>query len=300
MSRISRVTHINDVNITHVLRIPFPPSNALLQLDKSLAQLRQDELLKAVPSYAHIPVSRMDIGVGVFDLRDPERLRVARETMGAFDFASSVGGAKATPLSVTLSGLSSGGSEDGKRPLTSRFLATIREAPWLDRLCDDLVAAFRNQGVNYKAMTDFPGGRSSLKVALVDIGFFRTQTLRKWRGKGKYRGQSSRIVRPKFEAGDIYARYANKVWVDNLPLDRICFSNTGLKDMIKNNEVVGTGWETILSRPLSGTPGMTLEPEDPEIKYVKSAERASASRVIMPLIVSSSTDPMDIDEHRRD
>ena len=283
-------------NVTHLLRIPFPASDARLELEKSLAEFRTDDQIKALPSFAHIPISRMDIKVGLLSLRDPERFQAARELLRTFDYASSVSGAGATPLSVTLSGLSSGGNTE-QREFTQRLYAPILGTPWLDRLREDLVTAFRNQKFTDREITcrGFYGSTFD-QVSLMNLRFFRTENLNLKPSVWKY----GKTVRPKIDAKNIYAKYANKVWVDHLPLDRICLSLTGLKEMVKQNKVIGAGYEDILRMPLSGTPGTILEPEDPEITYVKSMAKIRARRVVMPPVTSSETDPTEINEHRRD
>ena len=293
---MSRVRAIGHYKTTHVLRIPFPSSDARLQLEKSLAEFREDKLLKALPSFAHIPVSSMNIRVGRLSLGDPERFQAAREILRTFDFASCVSGAGATPLSVTLSGLSSGGNGE-QRELTQMLFAPVLGAPWLGRLREELVAAFQNQKITSSPMAwCYSNGSSFDLVQLMNLRFFRTEV---YNSKLFYR-RNTRTMVPHIDARDIYAKYANRVWVDHLPLDRICLYTKGLKDMVKNNKVIGVGREEILRISLSGAPGTILEPEDPEITYVKSMDTIRARRVIMPLVTSLETDPMEIDEHRRD
>ena len=100
------------------------------------------------------------------------------------------------------------------------------------------------------------------------------------------------MKKPQFAAGDIYKKYANKVWVKDLPLDRICLRTKGLKDMIKKKEVVGWGYDDILSMPLSGAPETTLEPRDRGIKYVTNPDQRRVKQYMIDRFTSANNDPM--------
>ena len=279
------------VNATHSLRLPFTPSQARLQLEESLAKFRQDKRFRALPSHVHVPVTNMDIRIGALDLGDPERLHAARELLRTFDFASSVGNPTSTPLSVTLRGLSSG--YVSRRERTRFFNAPALEAPWLDRLSDDLALAFKINKIPYTSSKEpYFGSSFAHHVTLVNLRYFRIRTETPTSEPGARWRRKTEI--PAFEAGDIYKEYADTVWVHNLPLDRICLSLKGLRDKMKNNEIIGSGYKHILSVPLPGASDTTLEPEDPEIIYVKSTARARALRTTMPHVITSETDPLEI------
>ena len=241
----------------------------------------------------------MDIKLGNLYIKKPKQLLAACEILRAFDFASSVGDATAMPLSITLQGLTSGSLVE-QREETTTFCAPILTAPWLKQLDEDLAAAFKRQEVPYAASTkSYPGARLPYQIQLVNLSLFRTDsraTKQRSRNDPWTRNHPSLKV-PHFKAGDIYEKYADKVWVKNLPLDRICLRTKGIKDVIKRDEIVGSGFEDILSVPLSGAPETTLKPRDPEIKYQKGSDYKKAGQIIMPFITSSETKPRKV-RHR--
>ena len=261
---LSRIKLLRHRKHTHVLRLPFPSSSARLQLEKSLAEFREAKQFNASPSYAHIPVSRMEIRLGQFYFQDPEQLLAARGILRAFDFASSVKDATATPLSVTLKGLTSGAKE--QRENTQLLFAAVLGTPWLDRLGKDLAAAFERQKLPYVPMyAGYSGARFAYKVPLVNVRGSSTGTLKTLKLTPSNKGAVMKQL-----MHDIYPEYVDRVWVHNLPLDRICLSTRGLKALVKNDELIYSGYENILSVPLPGAPDNPLEAEVPAIKYVKS------------------------------
>lgn len=273
---------------THFLRIPFPKSKARNHLNKSLAEFRHDQRFEAIPPYAHIRASNLVISMGYLDLRDPKHLRSACETLRAFDF-SNVTGANRTPLTIGLRGITST-RPDNQKKITYTFCASVIGARWLDWLGNALIAAFKRQEIPFNPAGD-PSSTSRFpyKVHLMNLGFFKT-AIPDFRhifiDPGKMRTPGI------FEGRDIYAKYAGKDWVRDLPLDRICLSPKGLKDMYKGNKYIGSGHENTLTMSLSG---MTLDPEDTAIVYEKSKTRVNARRVTLPLIIPP--DWSDRDEH---
>ncbi len=79
-------------------------------------------------------------------------------------------------------------------------------------------------------------------------------------GRGRYRS-------PRFDASDVHLQYANFPFTNDFPLETLCISEVGLKDVYVKGEKISTGYRDIASVPF---PGVVLA-EHVEKVYVKAA-----------------------------
>ena len=57
---------------------------------------------------------------------------------------------------------------------------------------------------------------------------------------------------PVFEATALYDAFKYTVWMENIPLERLCLTHLGFKDLRKRGTVIGRGYQSIYSVPHPG------------------------------------------------
>ena len=110
---------------------------------------------------------------------------------------------------------------------------------------------------------------------VMNTRFFQTNYLKRQRGWKRS---------PLFHAKEMYSEFEDKIWVEDMSLNLLCLTASGLRDMYKEKDFVKTGYRDILSIPLSGASDTTLEP-DSKITYKSSKARQSAQEIILPIRV---------------
>lgn len=64
---------------------------------------------------------------------------------------------------------------------------------------------------------------------------------------------------PEFDASDLHPKYENFPWTGDFPLDKLCISELGPKDIWRDGKVVRTGYRDIACVPLPGVAAVESE-----------------------------------------
>ncbi len=96
------------------------------------------------------------------------------------------------------------------------------------------------------------------------------------------------FLEPTFDASDLIAKYKDFEWTTDFPLERLCISELGLKDIVRNREVVGMGYRDIASVPLPGYIFSGALDGGINDTYEKAAKTIRKSHPVCPLVIPSS------------
>ena len=229
------------------------------------------------------------LSMGALSLHTPERLAAARKLLTDFESSTKSGIKSDESLYVTLRGLNSG-TPGAQRPFTNHLCVLAENAISLLRLRSELRKAFRSQGLLVKE-TYYDKNR--LASNLVPAEIMNTIYLKSDQMNTKPTLQQYNLNRmPVFDAKDLYPAYADTVWAENILLEKICITELGVKDLVVRDTVVGQGYQPIFCIPLPGAPRVADETKIPNVKYVKAAKTIQKNKILTPLLILSSSQPV--------
>ena len=281
---IPPTNYILSQQITHALRIPVATFQSRFRLQSVIQRLRDDPSTGALPSIAWTSVDSLAI---------PRQIAMACELLRGFDVTSYLEEDTTVLLSVDLRGLHSSIPGE-RRAFTNRLYtslinpATVKS---LQRLYQSLRALFEQSKFLVTNNCDSNGPMTPAHVKLMN-----TMRLRSDQMTTKPKLEQYNLNRaPLYDARDLYETYGDSLWVENIPLERICLTDLRLMDFVKRGEVVGTGYRSLLSIPLPGASNEVIAWEDPEVRYVPAACAKRRKNPITPLIIPSNSHPIAVD-----
>ena len=291
-----RVPPTNDVlrqQITHVLRIPVATSQSRLRLQSVIRRLRDDPLTAALPSVAWESVDSLAIHMGKLSLRDSRQIALACELLQGFDVTSCLGDNSAVPLSVDLRGLHS--SVPGEqRQFTHRLYTSLSNPATtssLLRLQKSLKTLFRKENLLVTNIHDPDYDTIQPHVKLMSTKHLRSNQLNTKATLMQYKFH--RIS--KYDAKDLYEKYMDFLWTENIRLERICLTKLHSSDYVKQGKVVGTGHRSLSSILLPGASKEVIPWEDPEVHHVRATKTQHWTNPVTPLIIPSNSHPIAVD-----
>lgn len=149
-----------------------------------------------------------------------------------------------------------------------------------DQSCSKLAQKFEAHGFIPVKTERLPG----VKALLMDTAYLRTNVPRENPRRRAFK-------RPRFEATAFYARYKDYPFTTEFPLERICISETGLKDVWRNQVFIRTGYREIAGVPFPGALESECPSSHPDDIYERAAKRFAKNQPILPLLIQSTTSP---------
>lgn len=290
---IPPTNYIRHQQITHVLRVPLATSQSRLRLQSIIRSLRDDPLTGALPSVAWESVDSLAIHMGKLSLRDSRQIALACELLQGFDVTSCLGENSAVPLSVDLRGLHS--SVPGEqRQFTHRLYTSLSNPATtssLLRLQTSLRTLFRKQKLLVTNRHD-PNYRTiQPHVKLMTTMHLRSNQLNTKPTLIHYNCHHM----PRYDAKDLYEKYKDFLWTENIRLERICLTKLHSSDYVKRGKVVGTGHRSLSSILLPGASKEVIPWEDPEVHHVRPTKTQHWNNPVTPLIIPSNTQSIAVD-----
>ncbi|KAL8814761.1 MAG: hypothetical protein Q9191_008522, partial [Dirinaria sp. TL-2023a] len=127
--------------------------------------------------------------------------------------------------------------------------------------------------------------RSGPLVKLMNTDYLETHTPNFL----KSRRRRMRYVKANFDASDLYPKYEDYPWTTEFPLEKLCLTEMGLKDVLLDGKVIKTStYRDIASVPLPGVTESKVVPEHPDAKYVKAAKSMKRNHRGWPQIIPST------------
>ena len=300
--------------LTHFLRIPLATAKSTPQLLASIDRIATDPITSAFPPAAWSSPDQIYLSIGCLSLKTPARVAAAVELLRRLDIpaiidstattqdvSSTIVGdahkylytasssAKVTEKpdpaqapAVTLRGLSIPPRALDYPRKTKELLCHIVESrPFLRHFCAIASTLFENQG-----FIPFvpPPGLQPLHVRLLTGKYLRTD-----RVNDKFTLEGKDVWRkPSFDVSDLHPKYEDFPWTTEFPLERICISELGLKDVKRNDEVIRTAYRDIAAVPFPGVSSDVANTEHPDDVYVKAARTFNRDRPVTPLVIPSA------------
>lgn len=72
---------------------------------------------------------------------------------------------------------------------------------------------------------------------------------------------------PNVDVAELHTKYKDFPWTQQFPLERLCITESGLKDVWKKRKFIRTGYRDIASIPLPGVPADAIQTEDLDEEY---------------------------------
>jgi len=123
-----------------------------------------------------------------------------------------------------------------------------------------------------------------LILKLMNTAYLRTDIPNE---KPTLKGRNA-FLEPSFDASDLISKYRDFTWTTDFPLERLCISELGLKDFVRNGEVVRMGSRDIASVALPGSMSGGAPDEVPNDTYKKAAKTIKKTHPVCPLVIPSS------------
>lgn len=292
--------NIPKYGITHFLRIPFATSRSNPQLLHSLGNVAQDPIAVALPRAAWKFPDELHYFVGVLSLRKPGRLDRAIRLLRELNMDRISETIAATSVTDDLTKPARWSAEmvepvqaptislQGLRPAKERFLRVTKELncdikenrPWIEQFKQIVSKIFQDAGLlQVTSLTS-----RSLSLMLMSTRWLRTDIPN---DKPTLKAKHA-FLEPSFDASDLVAKYRDFKWIIDFPLERLCISELGVKHIVRNGEVVGTGYHDIASVPLPGSVSSGAPDRKSNDTYIKAAKTIKKSHPVCPLVIPSS------------
>lgn len=270
-------TSVRKHGLTHFLRIPFATSISTPQLQQSILQVARDPIAAALPQAAWSYPSQVHFAITSLSLKSPDRVNAAVQLLQELDMPQiadhiATSFPKNHPVQPAVKDISIREEEalvSGQAPVVAlQGLQEVRRMANYPQATKDLHCHVKE---NKPFLAHF---RSLVRVELEKAGFvpvsplepsgivactlMYTKYLRTsvWLGKPVLKGKTCRL-QPNFDASDLHIKYENFPWTTDFPLEKLCITEFGLKDFLKDGKVVGTGYRDIACVPL---PGVSTSP----------------------------------------
>lgn len=124
---------------------------------------------------------------------------------------------------------------------------------------------------------------NSIQVKIMDLANFRSNEPKRKPGLE----QHNLFRTPVFEATPLYGAFKDTVWVEDLPLGRLCLTHLVPRTLEKGGTVIGEGYQSLFSIPLPGAPQSVLEPPVKGITYGRTTKYDRSSQPVLPLVIPS-------------
>lgn len=284
--------------ITHFLRIPFATPESTPQFLQSLRHVSQDPIAAALPQAAWKTPNELYQSMGPLSLLKPGRLDGAIRLLRELDMdqiARAIAARSDTDIVTNSTCRSSGMVQAVQAPIIS--LQGLGLIPAYERTreltCDvkgdrrwieqfKLIVSKIFQDADLIRLSS-PMSRP-LCLKLMTTKYLRTDEPNT---KPTLKGRNA-FLQPSFDASDLFAKYRDFKWTTDFPLERLCISELGLKDIVRNGEVVGMGYRDIASVPLPGSVFRGALDGEINDTYKKAAKTIKKSHPVCPLVIPSS------------
>ena len=281
-------TFPNNYRMTHVLTMPLATSKTRPQVQMFLDRLRNHESTAALPYPAWCTADSLGLLLGRVCLSGPDQLKALCEDLKKFNAPAILGTELGKGLPITLKGLHSG--EPGvQRAFTNRLCADVTNAQPVTILKNELYNLFKSHGL--------PFGRSTREDVLKEdanrtfVVVMSTAFLLKsdeFRERPVSKPLHLRVPRYSvFDAREVYPAFEDTLLVENLPLEQICLRENGLKDIVKNGDVIGQSPGDIFRVSLSDPAESDYVENDPSLEYVKASTTQNSEQNKTPFLISS-------------
>ncbi len=289
--------------LTHFLRIPLATKVSTPQLIQSLKHVSQDPTAAALPPQVWSNLDQISCHVTSLSLPTPARVESAIRLLETLDLYKIMSEIKEAPSAVTASAPSDFDSqvtignhvsrfsppfarihglvEPHSRPLNRLMRLHFRvtdPAFILEQFCSKLAQKFDAHGFVPVISDKVPG----LRALLMNTVYLRTNVPTTHPTRRSY-------CTPRFEATGFYARYKDYPFTTEFPLERICISEMGLKDVWRNQLCIRTGYREISSVHFPGALESECPSSHPDDTYERASKRFIKNQPILPLLIPSTT-----------
>lgn len=265
--------------MTHILRIPFATAQSTPQFLNSIARVAEDPITSALPRAAWSVPGEINFNITALSLKTPAQLEAAIQLLK--DMGASFQ-TKREPLVVAVHGLYKDYDPRDTKSLKCYILET---RPFLEDFRHRVRATFLAKGfVSHGRHLRKP---TPINVKIMSTGYLRSDTPTK-----SIQDKDSNWFRtPMFDASDVFLQYENFPWTKEFSLERMCISESGLKDVWKGGKVIRTDYRDIACVPLPGAPARDLDVDRRDETYTVAFKKLKRNFPWTPLRIPSTPMP---------
>ncbi|KAL8992262.1 MAG: hypothetical protein Q9169_007236 [Polycauliona sp. 2 TL-2023] len=277
-----------EYGVTHFVRIPYATAESTPQIANATERLARDPIAAALPREAWCTPGQYHLSIMPLSLKTPARVDKALQLLNSLkpSGAAKMGESKAKllershPPSVSLYGL----RKNKEFPEVGYLGCSVKEpAPFLKAFRALIIETFFGAGLIPVAPPTYRLHHDQ-EQKMMYMQYLRTTALKdhgQLEGKGYYRS-------PKFDATHLQPKYEDTQWTDDFPLEKICISEFGLRDLYSNGTLVEGVYRDIAYAPLPGVSASTISAPRSDDEYTKAARRYHSNQPVMPLVIRST------------
>lgn len=291
--------------ITHFLRIPFATANSTPQLVNSINRIAADPVARDIPREAWLQPDEIHFSLGGLKLTTPGHVKAAMKQLEALELDAimsmeptlspptsriidnvqeALRNAKphlAQPPAIMLHGLVNPPRELDYPAATRTLSCKIVESrPWLHHITA-MVSTLSIQSGLQPLNKELP----PLTARLLSCRYLKTDIFKDLPGGKAF------FRMPRLNASNFRPKYDTYPWTTEFALERVCLSESGLKDVFRNGKLIKTGFRNVASIPFPGMASQMAIDEHPEDVYVKAAKCNVKYKPFSPRIISTLASP---------
>ncbi|KAL8749546.1 MAG: hypothetical protein Q9184_006767 [Pyrenodesmia sp. 2 TL-2023] len=93
---------------------------------------------------------------------------------------------------------------------------------------------------------------------------------------------------PNFDASDIHSKYKSFSWTQEFPLEKLCITELGLRDISRKGAFIRTGYRDVACVPLPGVSTSEVTAGHPDKEYKKATKTYTKQKTITPYQIPST------------
>ncbi|KAI4194062.1 MAG: hypothetical protein LQ350_007992 [Teloschistes chrysophthalmus] len=311
-SSIRSVRELNSTQgFTHFLRIPLATAQSTPQLLKYLEQVATDPITKDLPREAWRVLDEIHFNIAPVSLPKPSHVEAAVQLLQGMDLGSMLpqpaadirdsangitnsfstssdmsgkGGSSrqlTAPL-VALQGLASSRHPNYPARARSIHFSIAEPQPFIEAFASRICFAFKDQ-----SFVLFGGPPKPICASIMSTSVLGRDRIDE-RVDLKLRRRRYQTRTAAFDATDFHAKYKNFPWTTYFPLERLCLSQIGLKDVWREERLVRTAYRDTITIFFPGATADKSNAEHPQDVYTKARKSIRGRLPITPLVIPST------------
>lgn len=286
---------IKAFRLTHFVRIPLSTAGSRPQLDQAYKRVMNDEVATEAgfENEMLVPPVLLRVQLGSLSLDTPARVNAAIEHLRQLDvqsiYTQCLQRRKSqcpefelaegrSELRVKIHGLKNYSRNTDLTRCMLLWAPVIDEAKVLPTLCHAVRSSLERAGL----LQIVPLPHQSLNeirdtyTPIFDSSRMSTDednnkpSLRELPRKSK--------LKKRFDATELYPKYRDFTWAQDVQLEKISLCKIGLKQIERQGEIVGQGYEEVASIPLPGAPSISTGPDMDGDIYLDRPKRRSEKK----------------------
>ncbi|KAG6991006.1 hypothetical protein G7Y79_00059g091910 [Physcia stellaris] len=279
--------------LTHFVRIPLSTAGSRPQLDQAYKRVMHDVVATEAgfESEMLVPTALLHVQLGSLSLDTPARVNAAIEHLRQLDVQSiytqclqrrekqgpEFGLAEGrSEVRVKIQGLKNYSRHTDLTRCMWLWAPVIDEAKVLPTLCHEVRLSLERAGLwQCLPYQSFRGMRDTYTRIFDSSRIYTNEDNHKPGLRPLLR--EKKLVK-RFDATELYPKYRDFLWAQDVQLEKISLCKMGRKQIERQGEIIGQGYEEVASIPLPGAPSISTGPDMEGDIYLDRPKRRSEKK----------------------